>query len=74
MKGKDEFSVDETESIRNLLHQIRKARRDQQKMLRETLRKKYRFYITDFDNSNSGFTANDFDELIRNGRIRIVGH
>lgn len=27
------------------------------------------FYITDFDNSQSGFSVDDFDRLIKNGLI-----
>jgi len=72
MKGKEEFSANEADSIRSLLREIRKTEREQQKKLRETLRKKFRFYITDFDSSSRGFTASDFDTLIGNGQICIV--
>ena len=43
----------------------------EQKELRNTLREKFEFYISDFDSSNQGFTQNDFNELIRNGRVHI---
>ena len=71
MSGKSVFSQYECIEIRKLLRKIRKADSERQKALRNKLRTNFLFYISDFDKSNSGFTLNDFEHLIKTGRILI---
>lgn len=71
MQGKNSFTEAEADAIRELLAQIRRADRPDQKKLRGVLRRKYSFYITDFDTSGGGFDAADFNTLIRTGAVRI---
>ncbi len=72
MKGKNVFSGAEAERIRELLGEVRRADADEQKGLRNRLRKEVGFYITDFTSSSAGFTAADFDSLVKQGLIMIV--
>jgi len=72
MKGKNGFYKKEIELIRSILVQTRESGRDMQKSLRNKLRQDYRFYISDFSKSRSGFTPEDFDGLIKNGKITIL--
>lgn len=71
MKGLSSFSSAEADAIRACLRELRNADRLEQKTLRDTLRKTYRFYITDFDISGKGFTEADFNALVRSGRVTI---
>ncbi|WP_247569987.1 hypothetical protein ACQZ3V_01780 [Ralstonia pseudosolanacearum] len=72
MKGRDTFSRTEAECIRELLRQVRKALPSEQKKLRDRLRIDLGFYISDFTNSNAGFTADAFDCLVERGTIKLV--
>lgn len=72
MKGNSTFSRAEAERAREILRQIRKADRDEQKMLRDRLRVDVGFYISDFTKSNAGFTVADFDGLLERGTIKIM--
>ena len=74
MKGKDCFTETEESSIRNLLKRKVGADRNCQKIIRDRLRTNYNFYISDFTHRKSGFTVNDFDELMASGRISVVSH
>ncbi len=79
MKGRNIFSLDDANAIREILRELRKTDRREQKKLRNTLREKFCFYIRDFDHSNKGFTEDDFNELIGNGivhieHIEVFGH
>ncbi len=71
VKGKDSFTAGEAKAIRDLLRQVRRLDRNEQKRLRRILRRRHCFYITDFDRSSAGFTAADFDNPITRGAITI---
>ncbi len=71
-KGRSEFTREEASEIRGLLDQVRAAERRESKVLRNELRTQYRFYITDFETDQRGFTASDFDELVKLGQIRLT--
>jgi hypothetical protein len=71
VKGKSSFSREEVASIASLLREIRRSPRDRQKQLRDALRARYRFYISDFTPSTRGFTEGDLAELIESGRITV---
>ena len=75
MKGRDRFTSGEADEIRRVLRLVRKAQPGApQKLLRDQLRA-VGFYISDFGGGPVGFTATEFDELVRSGRIRITdGH
>ena len=71
MKGKRQFSRLEANQIRALLKEKSESDFGKQKSIRNRLRSEFQFYISDFDNSYSGFDAMDFDSLIANGKIII---
>jgi hypothetical protein len=71
MKGKNHFSQAEAASITSILRQVRRSDRESQKRLRDTLRTKHRFYISDFTSSTTGFTAEDFAALIESGQVTV---
>jgi len=71
MQGKNRFTSIEAQKIKGLLRAKNRADRSEQKMIRRKLRE-IGFYITDFDNSQAGFTENDFENLIKTGLIKII--
>ena len=71
MRGENVFSFADAKTIRNILSEKNQADPDRQKHLRNKLRNQLKFYITDFDRSNKGFTENDFNALIWEGKIFI---
>src|SRR4051794_30987779 len=71
MKGRDRFTSSDAAEIRRLLKLVRKAEPGTpQKLLRDRLRA-IGFNISDFAGGPAGFTASDFDDLVRGGRIKI---
>ena len=70
MKGRNTFSASEAEEIRTILREKAVADRDTQKGLRAKLRR-IGFHISDFSSDFRGFTAADFDQLVRNGVVSI---
>lgn len=62
--GRLTFSTDEIAEIRRLLVELRRADRDRQKTIRAKIRR-IGFYITDVSHDAGGFTATDFDALVR---------
>lgn len=71
MKGKREFTEDEANKIRNLIKQKLQATTNEQKRIRNKIRD-LKFYYTDFSDKK-GYTVDDFNQLIKSGRIRIIG-
>jgi hypothetical protein len=73
MKGRDCFTAEEAQQIRELLQLVRRAEPGlAQKTLRDALRA-IGFYISDWPRGSvTGFTASDFDDLVRRGLIRIT--
>ena len=70
-KEKAVFSSYESANIRSLLEEKCQSDHSGQKRLRDILRQRHGFYISDFTQSKSGFTVADFDALIQRGRISI---
>jgi hypothetical protein len=70
MPGKRVFSASEASQIKELLRQKANVGREAQKPIRRRMRELH-FYITDFDQSYSGFTVADFDRLVKDKRITI---
>jgi hypothetical protein len=69
-KGRNSFTGSEAEKIRELLRQ--KIQSGNLKAFRDQLRR-LGFYISDFSGYlYGGFSVDDFDRLVRIGRIRIV--
>ncbi len=71
MKGRNKFSDLQAKAIRTLLQKIRSASRQDQKMLRRSLRQRYGFFISDFSTSGRGFSEDDFNERVREGVIGV---
>jgi hypothetical protein len=71
-KGRSNFTAGEARQIRDLLGQVRTVESPQQKGLRGQLRD-LGFYITDWDQTAAGFTAEDFNGLVEGGLITIEG-
>ena len=69
MKGKNEFTKNETETIKSLLINVRQSDHKTQKLLRNELRDVHSFYISDFTNSKKGFSVEDFENLLIVKRI-----
>jgi len=70
MGARREFSSAEADEIRGLLHAKVRSDRDAQKRCRRRLRV-LGFYISAFSDRTDGFTAADFDTLIRSGAIVV---
>jgi hypothetical protein len=71
MKGSLVFTRSAAARIRMLLAQTRAADRARQKGLRQDIRD-LGFYISDFSRPASGFTPEDFDELVRTKQITVA--
>ena len=71
MQGKKKFTKHEAARIKALLREKANASRADQKNIRVKIRN-IGFYITDFDQSFSGFTLRDFEDLIKQKMIIIV--
>jgi hypothetical protein len=70
-KGKRTFTQDEFDRIRELVRNLRRADRDEQKSIRRKIRA-IGFFISDFE-SGSGFTEGDLSDLVQTRQIKIVG-
>lgn len=69
-RGVDIFTKNKAREIKNILLKVRASERNEQKKLRSDLRDRLKFYIEDFTNKK-GFTSEDFDTLVKQGRITI---
>ena len=72
-EGSYTFTVSEVEAIRAFLVDLRAEDRGAQKRIRQTLRTRYRFFISDFSVRRKGFTAANLDRMVRRNVIRIQG-
>lgn len=63
MKGKDVFSTGEINEIRYLLKCLPNLPKPEKKRIRSTLRH-MGFYISDFDQTYSGFSLDKFERLL----------
>lgn len=70
MKGRWQFTRKEAEGIRQLLRRKVRVAESEQKRVRDRLRHRFGFYISDF--GPPGFTIADFDELVESGRVEVV--
>ncbi|AMQ00919.1 hypothetical protein AY601_4068 [Pedobacter cryoconitis] len=71
MKGRSVFTSKEATEIKKYLNELRSVGRDTQKDIRAHLRSFYKFYITDFTSSTSGFTVEDFDFYVERNQITV---
>ncbi len=67
-KGRNSFSRSEADQIRDLLDQ--KIKSGNLRRFRDELRR-IGFFSDDFKRVSNGFAPEDFDELIRNKRIKV---
>ncbi len=72
MKGRTQFTRSEAERIRRLLRFKSNATGHKQRPFRKELRDDLEFYIERFGASEGAFTVDDFDTLVRIGKITIV--
>ena len=71
VRRRSTFTGAEVAEIKRILHEKQTAPRDRQKALRATLRRQFRFYISEHS-KHPPFIESDFDELIRRGTITIA--
>jgi hypothetical protein len=72
VKGRSRFTRAESTAIRTALGALRRVEAPAQKPIRRSLRQ-VGFFISDWPRAITGFTRSDFDDLVRTGRIRIIG-
>lgn len=70
-QGRDSFTQKEADEIRSYLKLARESGKEDQKYIRDHLRSKLYFFISDYTISRKGFTPEDFDLLITDGRVTI---
>ncbi len=70
MKSRLTYTEEEALQIRKLLKLKARAMASEQQSFRSHLRR-LGFHISDFDELHTGFSAGDFDRLIREGAIRV---
>jgi hypothetical protein len=66
------FTRSDADTIRSLLLELRRSERSEQKKIRHRLRSELGFYISDWTQDRRGFTAADFDLLIKNDSIEVL--
>ena len=71
MKGNSKFSNSEVKAIKELTVEKVHASSNEQKAIRNRIRK-LGFYYSDFSSSKHGYTTEDFDEIVKSGRIKIT--
>lgn len=71
MQERYRFTQSGADEIRRLLRDKARVSRSDQKSIRGKIRRLV-FYITDFDSSQEGFSAADFESLIRRNLITII--
>ena len=69
--GRNTFTEEEADVIRELLIKKVISSREDQKRIRRRLRCELEFYISDFTETR-GFTVDDFNDLVQSGIITIV--
>jgi hypothetical protein len=72
MKGKITFTPREVEQIKMLIEEKLSATPDKQKGIRSKIRN-IGFYYSDFCAKKDGYTVEDFESLIRTGKIKVLG-
>lgn len=70
MSARFEFSTNEADHIRNLLREKLTSDRETQKVIRGKLRR-LGFYISSFRQGGDGFSEEDFQQLIVEGKITV---
>lgn len=73
MKGKDIFTKEEYEAIVRLLKSKVRSDKSGKKSIRAKIRK-FGFHCSDFkNNAGDEFDVNDFKQLVKSGKITIIG-
>ncbi|MDR1203515.1 MAG: hypothetical protein LBL58_18055 [Tannerellaceae bacterium] len=72
MKGKDKFTATEVETIKKLIVEKLRATPSKQKGIRQKIRN-IGFYYSDFCSKKDGYTIEDFEVLIRTGKVTVIG-
>jgi plasmid maintenance system antidote protein VapI len=67
------YTEEVAQKIKELLKEIRSTTdQSKNKVLRDKLRSEYKFRISQYDTSKQGFTPEDFDMLVDQGRIVVL--
>ena len=72
MKGKKEFTADEIRIIKKLIEEKLHSSTNEQKKIRNQIRN-IDFYWTDFYSLSIPYNIENFEELIKNGSISVIG-
>jgi hypothetical protein len=72
MKGKNIFTTSEVNKIKKLIAEKVEATPSKQKGIRNKIRE-LGFYYSDFSSQKDGYTVEDFNGLIRSGKIKEIG-
>ena len=70
MKGKNIFTTSEVDKIKKLIAEKGEATPSKQKGIRNKIRE-LGFYYSDFSSQKDGYTVEDFNGLIRSGKIKV---
>ena len=71
MKGKNIFTTSEIDKIKKLIAEKVEATPSKQKDIRDKIRT-LGFYYSDFSPKKDGYTVEDFNALIRSGKIKVI--
>ena len=70
MKGKNIFTTFEVDKIKKLIAEKVEATHSKQKGIKNKIRE-VGFYYSDFSSQKDGYTVEDFNALIRSGKIKV---
>ncbi len=71
MKGRRSFSANEIQGIETTLRQLPRCDASRRKALQRALRRRYRFYASDFTSRGRRLTADEVEQLIAQGVITL---
>lgn len=71
MKGRRAFSTGEIQRIEMALRDAARVDRSRRRRLLVSLRRHYRFYVSDFVRRGARLTADELERLIAQGVIRV---
>lgn len=71
MRGRTAFSASEIQRIEVALRDCARVEPSRRRRLLDTLRHRYRFYVSDYARRGGRLTPDDFERLIAQGIIRV---
>ena len=70
MKGRSSFAANEIHAIEHTLTEMKRSDRSRRRRLQDALRRRYRFYASDFARGGT-LTDEDFERLLAQNVIRV---